>query len=86
MLSCVVGAGTILPQCVEDRTTLAACVTEARNCAANGGAPGPGCTTAELAGCCFTPSTGAEVCLYDHSPQADAQTCEQNGGVWSTTP
>jgi hypothetical protein len=87
VLSCVVGAGSILPQCVEDHTTLAACTTEAQNCAANGGVPGTGCTTAGLTGCCFTPSTGAEVCLYDdNAAQDDAQAYEQRGGTWSTMP
>jgi len=87
VVSCLVGAGTVLPpECVEDHTTLAECMMEAENCVGNGAVAGPGCPTADLAGCCFTPSTGAENCLYNGDAQDDEQTCHENGGVWSTTP
>jgi len=76
----------ILQQCIEDRTTLAACMSEAQNCTSNGFVPGGGCPGAGLTGCCFTPSTGAEVCWYDGHTQADEQSCESSSGTWKATP
>jgi hypothetical protein len=84
VVSCLEQA--FLEQCIEDHTTLASCLSEAQNCATNGFVPGGGCSTAGLTGCCFTPSTGAEVCLYDGHTQADEQTCTSNSGTWRATP